>query len=89
MLFYHYGENGFKPTEAIKKYAEKRLSKVEVPDDNQVTITYGRNGNKGDFYVSYSYKDFHFTKEDPDMYRAIDLLSDVVKNKLREKRYKH
>ena len=81
MLFYHFGEGGFVVTQAIKKYAEKKLSKVKLDEGAYVTVSYGKEGHG--FYVSFSYGDHYYTKKDEDMYKAIDLLSDVVKNKLR------
>ncbi len=92
MLFEVLGKNGFEPTQAIKDYAEKRLSKVidffgpNVVREIRVVCKVYKDHHKVE--VNVFSKGNHIRAEvvDVDMYAAIDLANDKLISQIR--RYK-
>lgn len=92
MLFEVLGKNGFKPTQAIKDYAEKRLSKVidffgpDVVKEIRVVCKVYKDHHKVE--VNVISKGTHLRAEvvDLDMYAAIDHANDKLISQIR--RYK-
>lgn len=88
------GKNGFVPTEAIKQYAEKRLSKIEsmFSDDainriRVVTKVYS-NHHKVEVTVYAVGQTIRAEVSDPDMYAAIDKSIDKLAVQVRKHREK-
>ncbi len=90
MLFEVLGKNGFVPTQAIKNYAEKRLSKVvsffgpNVVSEIRVVCKVYKDHHK--IEVNVFSKGTHLRAEvsDPDMYAAIDKANEKLISQIRK-----
>ncbi len=88
------GKNGFVPSDAIKKYVEKKLNKVvnffdaKLIENVRVVLRVFKEYSKVEVTIPAPYIILRSEVRDPDMYAAIDKTVDKLSHQIRKHRSK-